>query len=74
MRQPDDKSWEEEHIFRLDKDIEILQDKLKWAYCEKVGSDSIVGLDSCDNYKDWLLTLNLAGEGVEDVKISQEII
>lgn len=37
--------------------LRILQDKLKRAYCEKIGSDSIVGLDSCDNYKDWLLNL-----------------
>lgn len=30
-----------------------LSDKLKWAYCKEIGSDSIVGLDSCDDYKYW---------------------
>lgn len=30
------------------------EDKKKWAYCKEIGSDSIVGLDSCDDYKDWL--------------------
>ena len=34
-----------------------LEDKLKWAYCKEIGSDSIVGLDSCDNYKEWLNSL-----------------
>jgi hypothetical protein len=42
---------------RLHKRALVLEDKLKWAYCEKKGSDSIVGLDCCDNYKDWLLKL-----------------
>jgi len=37
---------------------EKLEDQLKHAYCGIIGSDSIVGLDSCDNYKEWLLSLN----------------
>jgi len=36
---------------------EVAIDKLKWAYCELIGSDSIDGLDCCDNYKDWLASL-----------------
>jgi hypothetical protein len=32
--------------------------KKKWAYCKEIGSDSIVGLDSCDDYKDWLSKLD----------------
>ena len=36
----------------------LLEDKLKRAYCLGVGSDSILGLDSCDNYKDWLSGLD----------------
>jgi hypothetical protein len=35
------------------KTIARLSDKLKWAYCKEIGSDSIVGLDCCDDYKDW---------------------
>ena len=35
-------------------EIEQLQNKLKWAYCNKIGSDSIIGLDSCDDFKDWI--------------------
>lgn len=34
-----------------------LEDKLKWAYCKQIGRDSIVGLDSCDKYKQWLNSL-----------------
>jgi len=26
---------------------------LKAAYCEKIGADSMDGLDCCDNYRDW---------------------
>lgn len=38
--------------------VEVSQeDKLKWAYCSIIGSDSIVGLDSCDDYKDWYSSL-----------------
>ena len=37
--------------------VDALQDQLKWAYCEKIGSDSVIGLDSCDDYKDWLSSL-----------------
>ena len=36
---------------------------LKWAYCEAVGADSIVGLDCCDNYKDWLIGLSRLRQG-----------
>ena len=35
-------------------EIEQLEGKLKWAYCNKIGSDSIIGLDSCDDFKDWI--------------------
>lgn len=28
-------------------------DLLKWVYCRTIGSDSIIGLDCCDGYKDW---------------------
>lgn len=41
-----------------EKIVEDLQDKLKHAYCGIIGSDSIVGLDSCDNYKEWLQSLD----------------
>jgi hypothetical protein len=34
-----------------------LENKLKWAYCTEKGADSIVGLDSCDDYRDWLKSL-----------------
>jgi len=34
-----------------------LEEKLKWAYCKEKGADSIVGLDCCDDYKDWLASL-----------------
>ena len=46
-----------ETIYALEDEIKALQDQLKHAYCGIIGSDSIVGLDSCDNYKEWLLTL-----------------
>ena len=49
-------------LFGYDKKItesivNELQDKLKHAYCGIIGSDSIVGLDSCDDYKEWLASL-----------------
>lgn len=56
-QQPGDRTWEEEHIHNLNSDIQVLADQLKWAYCKEIGSDSIVGLDSCDNYRDWMLDL-----------------
>lgn len=56
-QQPDDRTWEEEHINHLNLDIQVLQDQLKYAYCGIIGSDSIVGLGSCDDYKEWLSTL-----------------
>ena len=34
------------------------EDKKKLAYCKEIGSDSIIGLDSCDDYKDWLSNLD----------------
>lgn len=34
--------------------IESLQDKLKRAYCREKGADSIIGLDCCSDYRDWL--------------------
>lgn len=39
--------------------IEELQDKLKWAYCKEIGADSIIGLDCCDDYRDWLKILDV---------------
>jgi hypothetical protein len=42
--------------------IDELEDKLKWAYCNKIGSDSIVGLDSCDDFKDWIDNLTPQGK------------
>jgi hypothetical protein len=35
-----------------------LEDKLKWAYCKEKGADSILGLDICDDYRDWLKSLS----------------
>ena len=29
---------------------------LKREYCKEIGADSVVGLDSCDDFKDWLLS------------------
>ena len=37
---------------------EKLNDRLKWAYCKEIGADSITGLDCCDDYKQWLKTIN----------------
>jgi len=34
-------------------DKEAREECAKWAYCKEIGADSIVGLDCCDNYKDW---------------------
>ena len=34
--------------------VNDLEDKLKWIYAKEKGSDSITGLDSCDDYRDWL--------------------
>ena len=36
---------------------ESINDQLKMAYCGLIGSDSTIGLDSCDDYKEWLQTL-----------------
>ena len=38
--------------------IDALEDLLKHAYCGVVGSDSIIGLDCCDDYRDWLALIN----------------
>ena len=37
--------------------VRYLDELLKHAYCGVVGADSIVGLDSCDDYSDWLKSL-----------------
>ena len=29
-------------------------EELKLKYCKEIGSDSIIGLDCCDNFRDWL--------------------
>lgn len=44
-------------IMNMEAELLESQDQLKWAYCKKIGADSITGLDSCDDFKDWLLTL-----------------
>lgn len=31
---------------------------LKLAYCKDRGADSVVGLDCCDDYRDWLAALD----------------
>jgi len=36
-----------------------LGDLLKMAYCQKVGSDTPHGLDCCDDYIDWLKSLQM---------------
>lgn len=36
-----------------------LGDMLKMAYCQKVGSDTPHGLDCCDDYIDWLKSLQM---------------
>lgn len=28
---------------------------LMWNYCKEIGSDSIVGLHVCDNFRDWMV-------------------
>jgi hypothetical protein len=38
-------------------EIEQLETKLKWVYCNLIGSDSIIGIDSCADFKDWLENL-----------------
>lgn len=35
-------------------EIAQLGERLKMAYCQKVGSDTPHGLDCCDDYMDWL--------------------
>lgn len=37
-----------------------LSEKLKVVYCRMKGADSTVGLDCCDDYKEWLDTLTFA--------------
>lgn len=41
-------------IASMESKITQLEDRLKRAYCKEVGADSITGLDSCDDYKEWL--------------------
>ena len=48
--------------------IENLETILKYAYCEKIGADSIVGLDCCDNYRDWVN--HLLGWAIKDLEHS----
>jgi hypothetical protein len=43
---------------KKDARISELEDLLKMAYCKEKGSDSIVGLDCCDDYRDWCATLS----------------
>ena len=31
-------------------------EKLMWEYCKEIGSDSIIGLHVCDNFRDWMIT------------------
>ncbi|MEE8288962.1 MAG: hypothetical protein V3R25_06070 [Nitrosomonadaceae bacterium] len=45
MRQPDDHSWEEEHIFHLDKEIETLKSLLERA----VSAIGEAGYEDFDN-------------------------
>jgi hypothetical protein len=42
----------------ISKSDPALEDLLKMAYCKEKGSDSIVGLDCCDDYRDWCATLS----------------
>lgn len=37
----------------VEQQLKDLKEKLKWLYCLEIGSDSTVGLDCCDNFKDW---------------------
>ena len=39
--------------------IGTLEERLKIAYCKEIGSDSITGLDCCDDYRDWLAIKNV---------------
>ena len=39
---------------KLQERIKELEGQLKSAYCGVVGSDSIVGLDCCDDYRNWI--------------------
>ena len=51
---------------------EALKCRLKRAYCDEVGADSIVGLDSCDDYKDWVKPLSTAkNEHYEESEVIQ---
>ena len=50
----------------VDVIVEALEQEnelLKWAYCREIGSDSITGLDCCDNFRDWVSRLALQKEG-----------
>lgn len=48
-------------------EIEQLGMMLKMAYCQKIGADMPHGLDCCDDYQDWMKTLqsNDHGKGRE---------
>ena len=57
MNEPDNYTEEDSAYFAMDKRIIELEDQLKWAYCKHKGSDSIIGLDCCDDYRDWVAGL-----------------
>ena len=42
-----------------DAELEDVNDLIKWIYCKEIGSDSIIGLDSCYNFRDWLMAQSL---------------
>ena len=47
------------NVFETERDvIRALETKLKWAYCREIGSDSIVGLEQCDAFYDWVARLD----------------
>jgi hypothetical protein len=47
------------NVFETERDvIRALETKLKWAYCREVGSDSIVGLEQCDKFYDWVARID----------------
>ena len=47
------------NVFETERDvIRALETKLKWVYCREIGSDSIVGLEQCDAFYDWVARLD----------------
>lgn len=55
--QPSDELLDAAEYTRRGRRLAELSDKLKWVYCKERGADSIIGLDSCDDYRDWLEAL-----------------